>query len=596
MSDINKATRDYLCAYIDRPDPGFAVMLKAPWGAGKTHLIKEIINEIEGKKPLYVSLFGVGSMEEVEQAIFMASLPMLGTDWAKAVGRVGKMALKFIPVDFKGIKPEDFLKLELPQTLIFDDLERTRMAPREILGTINGFVEHQGRNVIVLANEKKLWGKKNRKEKEKVIGRTLTVVADIDAALDALFEKLGKNVKGFLSESRGIVVEIFEQAGYENLRTLEQALWEFERVYNVLEERFLKKTEGMVALLRLFLALTLEVKAGTLGLADLKLRGDIEYNNKSKFENLRKTGQKYGNEEIKYGRYGSVISTEFAIALIWDGAINSGKINSTLAQHNLFIEPQDEVEWQTVWWVWHREAAVVEAAFVEMTKKFEAREYLEPEALLQVFSVWLNTFEIGLSNKKIDTLEAECQVYIADIEAAKTLPATKPDSHSYNRENSATYGLGFPHRDTARGDAFWRLHDEMYAAQDRLLLGSYEEYCSKLLGWMETDPDRFSTVLSDTGRDGVYGFRPVLAAMDKDKFVSKLVDPSIKNQESVFKTLKYRYQKPSQELVDERRWLSGVVELLDAHAKALKGVKKHQLESKMEFNLRPIIDGWISDN
>ncbi|MCX8510102.1 MAG: P-loop NTPase fold protein [Rhodobacteraceae bacterium] len=67
--DPNAATRAYLTDYLNRPDPGFAVLLAAPWGAGKTHLVKHVIAERKGEKPLLVSLFGVRSADDIYDAI-----------------------------------------------------------------------------------------------------------------------------------------------------------------------------------------------------------------------------------------------------------------------------------------------------------------------------------------------------------------------------------------------------------------------------------------------------------------------------------------------------------------------------------------------
>src|SRR5262249_32584846 len=105
--DKNRHVKDYLNYYLQLPhSPRYAVMINGPWGVGKTYLVKEFLKETirEPDKYVYVSLFGLASLDEIDTALLEAAYPLLvGSKAAKVAGRVIKAALKFknITLDLK---------------------------------------------------------------------------------------------------------------------------------------------------------------------------------------------------------------------------------------------------------------------------------------------------------------------------------------------------------------------------------------------------------------------------------------------------------------------------------------------------------------
>ena len=89
----NQHIVSYLSDYLSIDWPKFAVMLKGPWGCGKTWFIREIIKEIEAtnkkKTILYISLFGLKSTGQIDRAVLKAMYPYLDHT-LKALGPVRK--------------------------------------------------------------------------------------------------------------------------------------------------------------------------------------------------------------------------------------------------------------------------------------------------------------------------------------------------------------------------------------------------------------------------------------------------------------------------------------------------------------------------
>ena len=146
-----------LNAYIENPDPRYALMLKGKWGCGKTYLVNQWIEDalknIEKKddvvlEPIRISLYGMTATEQITKAIDRQLHPFLYSKFAKVGAGILKIAgkvvlrtdfdfnsdgnndatlstsldsLSFLASKDKDIKP-DSLKL-----MVFDDLERSHI-------------------------------------------------------------------------------------------------------------------------------------------------------------------------------------------------------------------------------------------------------------------------------------------------------------------------------------------------------------------------------------------------------------------------------------------------------------------------------------
>ena len=156
-----------LNAYIKNPAPRYALMIKGKWGCGKTYLVNEWIKDTFKSpeantdvvlEPIKVSLYGLTDTEQITQIIDRQLHPFLYSKAAKIGAGILKIAgkvvlrtdfdfnkdnnhdatlstsldsLSFLASNDKEIKP-DSLKL-----LVFDDLERSFIPMKQLLGYIN---------------------------------------------------------------------------------------------------------------------------------------------------------------------------------------------------------------------------------------------------------------------------------------------------------------------------------------------------------------------------------------------------------------------------------------------------------------------------
>jgi hypothetical protein len=111
--------------------------------------------------------------------------------------------------------------------LIFDDLERSLIEIKELLGFINYLVEHSGCHAVIVCNEKKLSSVDELKEfKEKVIGRTFEIKANAESALESFICNMNA-CHEYWHVNKNLIAETFRCSGTNNLRVLRQCLYDF---------------------------------------------------------------------------------------------------------------------------------------------------------------------------------------------------------------------------------------------------------------------------------------------------------------------------------------------------------------------------------
>lgn len=148
------------------------IALSGRWGTGKSHLWAEVqkaSSDAKVKAALYVSLFGVTSLDQVKVKIVQCALPAAAEspgllDGAKktwgavlkgleglnrsfsALGALGELALLLTPA---------FLKNKV---IVLDDIERKhdKLAVDELLGFIDEFTQRHGARFILILNTDRL--------------------------------------------------------------------------------------------------------------------------------------------------------------------------------------------------------------------------------------------------------------------------------------------------------------------------------------------------------------------------------------------------------------------------------------------------------
>ncbi len=254
--DIERA----VTAYIDTADTMYAIMIDGDWGCGKTYLWKNTIRPIVGHdEALYVSLFGLNDIKDIENEIFKAMSFVRENAVGFLKGLLDKSAID-ISEDIKlggigfavqyGMQKWKETRLKKSKNLFicFDDLERWTGDIEVCLSYINKLVEHDGTKCLIIGNSKRIRevSKNNfNTTKDKTIGFRYKLTHSSEDVFDAAFKLTNFSSK----ESKTIIDEIYRNnearinshlsnSKCSNIRIVSTSLSHLDKIVDKHHERF----------------------------------------------------------------------------------------------------------------------------------------------------------------------------------------------------------------------------------------------------------------------------------------------------------------------------------------------------------------------
>ncbi|GFI17698.1 hypothetical protein IMSAG249_01512 [Lachnospiraceae bacterium] len=311
--------------YLGDNNYRYAILIEGEWGCGKTYFVlnslQTAITEYEAthskRKVRYISLYGCKSVAEIEENLYWSIVDeqfynkyeqlthfenYYGKEKekrqknGKIITNISKKMVSSLMQRFEISSKayefiSDFLSLN-KNIFIFDDLERCDCPPNDILGYINGLVEHEGAKVILIANEREIGTltqvknkelqylvsfnekikipkeestlsyrhinntkddldidelERRRKKlfsdneynqqylriREKLIGQTLRYEADLVAIIHKLINKCKSdtNLKKHLDDNVKYFIDVMSENEHDNLRTFQFFLSKIEYLY-----------------------------------------------------------------------------------------------------------------------------------------------------------------------------------------------------------------------------------------------------------------------------------------------------------------------------------------------------------------------------
>lgn len=381
----NQTTKEYLNYFVSSQNPTFAVMLKGKWGAGKTYFIRGLIEEWDNAqvvseneeinlKPIYVSLNGVSKKSEIVESLKAKISPFLYSKGTKFATDILKGFIKStlkIDFDYDNDKKADGSininfdpisifktsndKIKGNRILIFDDIERCKIPIDELYGFINDFVEHSQCKVILISDEDKIDEVHTKDSKykypvfkEKIIGQTFEVKPDTEQAIDFFLDSVTSNIKPHLVASKDLIIKIFDISKKENLRVLQRAIYDFERLFNFTDDELSKDREKYKELIKnylsYFLIYFLEFKTGN---------EDVSSFQETLFFADDKSEKKYTQYEEIVATYSLLHSTKLFTSFKLIDFIKNGDYTGIINEINnsiIYATGKVEKDWEKLWY------------------------------------------------------------------------------------------------------------------------------------------------------------------------------------------------------------------------------------------------------
>jgi hypothetical protein len=577
----------------DAKSPRHALLIDGPWGVGKTHFYKAIELVFgAGKRWLYVSLYGVRDKRDIDRAVFAALYPSLSGKGAQVAGALAAAVLQRGGIDFK-LDPATLMDRSAADVIVFDDLERAGLGATELLGYINTYVEHEhdGLKVILLANVAELVDVAGfQRTREKVIGRTLRLAPDFDAAFDAFIADLpSAGSGGVLRGGRERIRTLHKQSGTSNLRVLHQTVRDFARLADALEPHHRENLRAMRSLVDLVFVLAMEFHSAGIEATELDdrrnqwIRGVVAEGQPTA---IRRLSEKY----LDAGLIETPISDEALRDLLIDGVVDEQRVRSDLDRSRWFLT-EEEVAWRVVWRAFELPDAMVEPAIDEMNRVWAEHGYVRAGEILHVLGLrlWLSDIDRIPMNRA--DVEADGRRYIDTVRDSGALEAVGADHIDRVMVLRSHGGLGYMERET---DAFRRLAD--YLSEQRVVADDRRRpaQAAELFEELKASPDLFSRrILSNGGEDSRWSQIALLHHLDPAEFAHWLAeqDPAIQRETLTSLSVRYDFAALEQHLAEERPWLESLRDQLVRIAAESRPVARDRLTKNVAWYLAPVLDG-----
>ena len=651
MTQENKSINSHIEKYLDyycnlSHAPGFAVLLKGQWGCGKTWFIEKYREKLKAKnqKCLYVSLYGMTSFSEIEDAFFQQLHPVLSSKGMALTGKIFKGLLKgAFQIDLNSdgkkdgtwnigipdINIPEYLKNTGKSILIFDDLERCQIDISNLLGYINYFVEHDDLKVIIIANEDELlnsdtndsssndFSSKNSSSKnssddnsstsyqvikEKLIGKTFGVSLDFEGALESFISIVdNSDVKQFLSDNIELIESLYKKAKFENLRCLKQIILDFDRIYKVLPEKATSKPEILQDILKVLMAFSIEIKRGNMFAADISKLQDEYVSMMSKsvdsHQGYNETTKQNNDEETKLVK---ILSTYPELNLYepflgkdwWETFFDKGILDTQELEISLsnskYFQDENTPNWVRLWHFSYLSDDEFDNLLKKVESEYANRQFIELGIIKHITGLSLLFSDVGVYHKSKEDILKDSKLYIDYLKNNKLINISANQYTSAEDILGGAYeGLGYQGKEIKE---FKEFCSYIKGVQESAKVENMPDDAQDLLTIMENDTWKFyGMICISNSPEQIYCDTPILNYIEPSVFVEKLLEMEFEDKRRVGWALTERYQFDdiNGNLLSELDWLKSVKDLLLKEADTRKGkISGYRLErmTKEYFN------------
>ena len=246
----NDSIKDAINSYLKKDATNYAIMIANDWGTGKTYYWKNalapMILKEESYKPIYVSAFGIQSVEELHSKIIEEIHPIFKGYLTKMLMALCNWVLRVFGANLNSKETRSiirYMKVDWDKFVIcIDDFERFAQKDSIVsyLGYFNKIIEHCNAKIIFIANEKKIDNNNYKDYKEKLIRYTYYYFSDVkEVILEYINNELQNNsdFKLYLIEKVDYIANLCTRTNTVNLRSLFFFLENYKQIYTFVKKR-----------------------------------------------------------------------------------------------------------------------------------------------------------------------------------------------------------------------------------------------------------------------------------------------------------------------------------------------------------------------
>lgn len=580
----------FLKQYIESNNhPGYGILISGEWGVGKTHFIKKIIESISGpKKAIYISLYGMSKTSQIDDEFFKLLHPILSSKISKFAGRIAKLAVKAtLKVDLDGDKKDDIsVDMQIPSVdlntlvemsknviIIIDDLERSNIEYSLLFGYINHLVEHEELKTIIAGHELVVKTKFDQYKliKEKTIGRTFTITADYDSAIDTFLSSVSTlTVKKMFQQRKNMILDVFLSSKYNNLRFLKQFYIEFEVIILKLKKR-IDAADFIDAFLKQYLIFCIEYKGGFIQYEDFNDMDSSPYDIEKKETKISQIRDKYKHiEDFKY-----ILNSTSWRDIIIHGCIDEASIDQQVNDSSFFTSDERKMPiWRMLWESRLLSDEDFDFAVNQAKMILKNKTSTEVGEILHITASFFQFIEYNVVDIKPNELES----------LAKDAIKNAIETANYNFDSNS-YSCGDDFERTWSGHYYTNYENPkiidlaLYATNLLNKKKSFEikNIATDLFSRLNDESEKFTKELYfNSEATTSLNETPFLNYISPQHFIDKLIKLPPKNRSRVAAALTRRYAPGSafRKLIAEKEWIVQLKEKTMERIKNLKGASK----------------------
>jgi hypothetical protein len=385
--------------------------------------------------------------------------------------------------------------------------------------------------VILLANEKLIREGDQKpdhgkdvsyvRQKEKVIGFTLTVQPEVESALDAFKRDLPAELHR--SDLRKRALEVHQASGYNNLRYLRATFSGFSWLYKDLPESSRSSSELISALFTIYAICQHEIQNASvttdglqsfLGYLSSNYQSYFAQSNTSVQDEIASIAAKY--HSLKTG--GTILDPQLWVLLFKEGSIDPSLLNEGM-QRYCSLE-QSKPAWRRLLDFWDlrdeefRQCLAVLLEDIAHKRLFRTGEILHAAGLLILF------YDLGVCEDNHETISTTFVELIDSLVADGRIEPRNYSGGAFSREDISYAGYQFPRSETP---AFKDILKSIQEAEKSVLATEYQRAAQACLE--KLNPDTFDSFIACLGGKPIevttnLGARQEIDLSDAVKFIN----------------------------------------------------------------------------
>lgn len=605
---MNENVLNFLNFYSEDTDPQYAVLLDGKWGCGKTFFVQKWLS-LQKKHPdgeivpIYISLFGLKTIEQVNTSINNVLFPILNSK----VYKIGKGLCKAVvsgvlkynldvdnngstdaTVDFKLDpimallqNPNDEIKGH--RLMVFDDIERTQINMTELLGYVNRFVERNKFKVVLICNALEIKEKDVfERFREKIIGRTFEILPEVDEAINFFVHE--EPVCYFTQQNVELIKYAFYAVGYSNLRVLRQCIRDFNNIFqsvtyeqgNQFHHKVLR--EFLVRFVVLYSEMSTDNKYV---IATSFLAADIKRDSRksqSLEEQANMVRRKYADLELRLGI--DIFNDVNEVSLISAYFIRGCDISCYLNER---LIPKDRPSWDYLYEYYDLSNEEFLIHYKEICKDIMRNHFQNYQDALKAIFIVIEMNDLGIKKIEDNVLQKSKQ-YIRDL----LIHQTEGEAYLEIRTNLtrilSSVNENNPHRDLRK--QFWTEINVWLNECQKSIENKYQEILNHLSDANIQELIECSDKSLPEGR--TYQYYPVFRTCSPQKVANGILTLSNRSKAKFSRFLNSRYRLDNSYNLDSNLWedvpvLLEVRDTLKKHIDRLVGVDRYDIQHLIEL-------------